>query len=199
MNSPRPYGGLLDFIGPGIQPAVGNAGASSRTAQVIEILRFDELFSVHIIRPVLDPDLYEVQRLYPMIYLACHIDHVRSSSTKWRLSSHDSSVLAHLDTKEGMSPRSLATHLGVVPSTLSAAISRLTKLGYIESTPLATDRRRKALRLTALGAKAMASTSVLNSERVRAMLSLLTQDERQTAVEGLTLLAKAARQLAKTK
>lgn len=98
-----------------------------------------------------------------------------------------------------MSPRSLATHLGVVPSTLSAAISRLTKLGYIESTPLATDRRRKALRLTALGAKAMASTSVLNSERVRAMLSLLTQDERQTAVEGLTLLAKAARQLAKTK
>jgi DNA-binding MarR family transcriptional regulator len=148
---------------------------------------------------VLDPDLYEVQRLYPMIYLACHIDHVRSSSTKWRLSSHDSSILAHLDTKEGMSPRSLATHLGVVPSTLSAAISRLTKLGYIESKPLASDRRRKELRLTALGAKAMASTSVLDSERVRAMLVLLSPDERQAAVQGLAILAKAARQLKKTK
>jgi DNA-binding MarR family transcriptional regulator len=94
-----------------------------------------------------------------------------------------------------MSPRSLATHLGVVPSTLSAAISRLTKLGYIESKPLATDRRRKELRLTALGAKAMASTSVLDNERVRAMLVLLSPDERQAAVQGLALLAKAARQL----
>lgn len=148
---------------------------------------------------MLDSDVYEVQRLYPMIYLACHVDHVRSSSTKWRLSAHDSSVLAHLDTNEGMSPASLATHLGVVPSTLSAAISRLTKLGYIESRRVAKDRRRKELRLTPSGAKAMASTSVLDHERIRAMLVLLQPADRQAAVKGLSLLAKAARQLTETK
>jgi len=161
----------------------------------VKTLRFDELFSLHIIRRVLDPDLYEVQRLYPLIYLACHTDHVRSSSTTWKLSSHDSSILAHLDQKEGMSPRSLAAHLGVVPSTLSAAISRLTKLGYIESTVISTDRRRKNLRLTMLGAEAMVSTSVLDAERVRAMLMLLNASERKAAIKGLALLARAAREL----
>jgi len=148
---------------------------------------------------VLDPDLYEVQRLYPMIYIACHIDHVRSSSTKWNLSSHDSSILAHLDLTEGMSPRSLASHLGVVPSTLSAALSRLTKLGYIESKAVEGDRRRKELRLTKLGAEAMASTSVLDHERVRKLLSLLRPNERKAALKGLTLLASAARKLEKSR
>jgi Transcriptional regulators len=148
---------------------------------------------------VLDPDLYEVQRLYPMIYIACHIDHVRSSSTKWNLSSHDSSILAHLDLTEGMSPRSLARHLGVVPSTLSAALSRLTKLGYIESKAVEGDRRRKELRLTKLGAEAMASTSVLDHERVRKLLSLLRPNERKAALKGLTLLASAARKLEKSR
>ena len=148
---------------------------------------------------MLDPDLYEVQRLYPMIYIACHIDHVRSSSTKWNLSSHDSSILAHLDLTEGMSPRSLARHLGVVPSTLSAALSRLTKLGYIESKAVEGDRRRKELRLTKLGADAMASTSVLDHERVRKLLSLLRPNERKAALKGLTLLASAARKLEKSR
>jgi DNA-binding MarR family transcriptional regulator len=144
---------------------------------------------------VLDLDLYEVQRLYPLIYLACHTDHVRSSSTKWNLSSHDSSILAHLDLVEGVSPRSLAAHLGVVPSTLSAAISRLEKLGYIKSETVEADRRRKHLRLTPLGTEAMASTSVLDVERVRLLLNRLNQAERKAAVKGLALLARAAREL----
>jgi DNA-binding MarR family transcriptional regulator len=146
-------------------------------------------------RRMSDQDVYEVQRFYPMIYLACHVDHVRSSSTKWKLSSHDSSILAHLHLKEGMSPRSLAAHLGVVPSTLSAAITRLTKLGYIESETIVKDRRRKSLRLTTLGAQAMASTSVLAAERVESMLALLSPKERKAAVEGLAILARAARKL----
>jgi MarR family transcriptional regulator, organic hydroperoxide resistance regulator len=110
-------------------------------------------------------------------------------------SSHDSSILAHLDLKEGISPRSLAAHLGVVPSTLSAAISRLTKLGYIESKPIEHDRRRKELLLTQLGVQAMASTSVLDTQKVRDLLSGLTSAERQAAIKGLALLASAARKL----
>ncbi|HEV3485360.1 MAG TPA: hypothetical protein VG106_08135, partial [Vicinamibacterales bacterium] len=59
----------------------------------------------------------EVQRFYPQIYLACHVDHVRAASTKWRLSSRDASVLSHLDKDVAISPRALASHLGVVAST----------------------------------------------------------------------------------
>ena len=142
-----------------------------------------------------DDDVFEVQRLYPQIYLACHADHVRAVSTKWRISSQDASVLVHLDRETGLSPRELADHLGVAPSTLSAAIARLSELGYLTSKPNETDRRRRELRLTTRGAEAIASTSVLNAERVQALLDKLKPDERKAAVRGLSLLAQAARRL----
>ena len=142
-----------------------------------------------------DEDVFSVQRLYPQIYLACHTDHVRAASTKWRISSQDASILVHLDTDSGLSPSTLAAHLGVTPSTLSAAIARLAELGYLTSTPADDDRRKRELRLTARGADAIASTSVLDADRVAAVLNKLKPDERKAAVRGLALLAQAAREL----
>jgi len=142
-----------------------------------------------------DDDVFAVQRLYPQIYVACHTDHVRSISTEWRISSQDASILVHLDSEFGLSPRALASHLGVAPSTLSASLARLSKLGYLTSTPGKPDRRKRELRLTAQGAKAIASTSVLNAERVRALLKQLKPTERKVALQGLSLLAQAARRL----
>jgi DNA-binding MarR family transcriptional regulator len=144
---------------------------------------------------MIDDDVFEVQRLYPQIYIACHTDHVRAASTTWRISSQDASILVHLDRESGLSPRALAGHLGVAPSTLSAAIARLSELGYLTSKPDDTDRRKRELRLTARGAEAIASTSVLNAEKVQAVLDKLKPDERKAAVRGLVLLARAARKL----
>ena len=134
----------------------------------------------------------EIQRLYPQIYLACHVRHVRRASTEWQLSSQDSSILVHLNQRRGMSPRVLASHLGVAPSTLSAAIARLARLGYLTNTVASGDKRKRQLRLTALGAEAMSSTSVLDTVRVRNLLKKLSARERDLAVEGLRLLAQAA-------
>ncbi|HKN83653.1 MAG TPA: MarR family transcriptional regulator [Pyrinomonadaceae bacterium] len=142
-----------------------------------------------------DDDIFEVQRLYPQIYVACHTDHVRAASTEWRISSQDASILVHLDRGFGLSPRQLAAHLGVAPSTLSAAIARLSELGYLTSQPGETDRRQRELRLTARGAEAISSTSVLKAERVRALLNRLKPDDRKAALRGLALLAQAAREL----
>ncbi len=141
--------------------------------------------------------VHEIQRHYPQIYLACHVDHVTSRSTKWRLSSKDSSILSHLDRGRGMSPRELAKHLGVVPSTLSATIARLERLGYLVSETVMNDRRQRSLRLTDRGAEAMASTSVLDKDRVGKLLDRLKPGERRAAVEGLALLARAAREVMK--
>ena len=138
-------------------------------------------------------DVFAVQRLYPQIYLACHVDHVRAVSTEWRISSQDASLLVHLDVEIAVSPRELAKHLGVSPSTLSAAIARLEKLGYLSIKASEQDKRRRELRLTQRGAAAIGSTSVLDAKRVRTMLNQLTAAERKRALEGLHLLARAAR------
>jgi DNA-binding MarR family transcriptional regulator len=144
---------------------------------------------------MLDELVFEVQRLYPQIYLACHVDHVRAKSTQWRLSSRDSSILSHLDRDRGLSPRDLAQHLGVAASTLSATIARLVRLGYMTSEAATADKRERELRLTAKGAEAMASTSVLDAEKVRGVLAKLNARQRADAVRGLQLFARAAREL----
>ena len=139
--------------------------------------------------------VFEVQRLFPQIYLACHVDHVRAASTSWDLSSHDASILVHLDRENAISPRALAAHLSVAASTLSAAIARLSRLGYLTSKPPSLDKRQRELRLTARGAKAIALTSVLDENRVRKLLGRLNAQERAAALRGLQLLARAARQM----
>jgi DNA-binding MarR family transcriptional regulator len=139
--------------------------------------------------------VFEIQRLFPQIYLACHVDHVRAASTAWDLSSHDSSILVHLDRKKPINPRDLAKHLGVAASTLSAAIARLNRLEYLTSKPAPSDKRHRELRLTARGSEAIASTSVLDPKRVRQLLNHLDREDRAAAVRGLQLLAHAAREM----
>lgn len=145
-----------------------------------------------------DKDVFEIQRLYPQIYLACHNQHIRAASTDWRISSQDGSVLVHLDRHDGTRPSALARHLGVAPSTLSATISRLEKLGYVSNQPAEKDKRQRELRLTERGVAAIAGTSVLNADRVRALMKKLNPDERKAAVRGLALLARAARAIKET-
>ena len=135
----------------------------------------------------------EVQRYYPQIYLACHTDHVRARSTPYRLSSRDAALLSHLDTRDPVTAGALANHLGVVPSTMSQALKRLEGLGYIRRGKSPDNRRAVELRLTEAGAEAMAVGSVLDADRVALLLGRLTPPERRRAVQGLALLARAAR------
>ena len=136
-----------------------------------------------------------IQRGYPQIYLACHADHVKAKSTEFRLSARDSSILSHLDADKPQTASALAAHMGVRPSTFSAAINRLITLGYVMKRANPADRRETQLTLSRLGAKAMAATSVLDASRVAAMLAELDAEERIRAVAGLQLLADAAKRL----
>jgi DNA-binding MarR family transcriptional regulator len=141
---------------------------------------------------VIDDVVLAVQRGYPQIYLACHKEHVRARSNRWQLSSHDSAILSHLDKVSGVAPKDLGRHLQVAASSLSASLKRLEQLGYISNLPAAADRRRREIRLTDEGVEAIQGTSVLDTRKLRLLIQTLTEDERQKAVDGLTLLARAA-------
>lgn len=142
---------------------------------------------------VTNRDVRLVQVAYPQIYFACHTRHIRRASTPERLSAADSTLLAHLDEDRPVRSTALARHLGVANSTLSAAIARLARQGYVIQARDSRDRRAIELRLSRTGAAAMQASSVLDTPLVRKMLKHLTSAERRRALDGLALLARAAR------
>lgn len=134
-----------------------------------------------------------VQAAYPQIYFACHTRHPRRRTSDVSLSPSDGTVLMHLGAGPGPTPSGLARHLGIGKPTLSAALKRLEALGYVTRHASPQDRRRVQLALTDSGVVAVRRASVLDAARVRQVLASLTARDRARAVDGLTLLARAAR------
>jgi MarR family transcriptional regulator, organic hydroperoxide resistance regulator len=136
--------------------------------------------------------VWQVMSLYPKIFFACHTRHVRDPKSRRILSSHQASILDHLDERESLPLMILARHMGVTPSTMSISIERLVRQGYVLRSRDRNDGRRVSLTLSAVGARVRDSKSVLDPVRVRQMLSRLAPRQRDEAVRGLALLAEAA-------
>ncbi len=129
---------------------------------------------------------------YPRIYFACHARHVRDPQTARLLSRHQASVLDHLDEVEPTTLMDLARHMGVTPGTMSIAIDRLERRGYVVRLRDTTDRRRVHVRLTAAGVRVREASSVLDRPRVEALLARMSEQDREAGLRGLALLAGAA-------
>jgi DNA-binding MarR family transcriptional regulator len=136
----------------------------------------------------------QVMALYPRIYFACHTRHVRDPLSDRVLSRHQASVLDHLDEIDPITLKGLARHMGVTAATMSLAIDRLERKGYVVRRRDSADRRRVHLRLTTAGVRVREASSVLDPARVEALVGRLTDEEREAAVRGLALLARAAGQ-----
>jgi len=132
--------------------------------------------------------------LYPRIYFACHTRHVRDPQSQRLLSRHQASVLDHLDELEPTTLMDLSRHMGVTAGTMSVAIDRLERKGYVVRLRDAADRRKVHLRLTSAGVRVREASSVLDPARVQALVDRLSEDERARGVEGLALLARAAQE-----
>ena len=111
-----------------------------------------------------------VMTLYPRIYFACHTRHVRDPQTQRLLSRHQASVLDHLDEIEPTTLVDLSRHMGVTPGTMSVAIDRLERKGYVVRLRDAADRRKVHVRLTSAGVRVRDASSVLDPARVEALV-----------------------------
>lgn len=139
----------------------------------------------------LDSQVTEIQKMYPRIYIACHVEHMKARSSDVGLSARDSSILAHLSIKEFTRSSTLAKHLDVTPSTLSEALHSLVSLGYVSSKTVPDDQRRVEFKLTIRGVAAMKSASVLDSNKVAELLEKLSPEDRSKVIEGLRVLVNA--------
>jgi DNA-binding MarR family transcriptional regulator len=72
------------------------------------------------------------------------------------------SILDHLDAVEATVLSDLARHMGVTPSTMSLAVDRLERNGYVTRERNEADRRRVHIRLTDAGVRVRRANSVLD-------------------------------------
>jgi len=135
--------------------------------------------------------------LYSQIYFACHTRHVHDPESGTRVSARQASILSHLDSVEPTPLSQLASHMGVTVSTMSIAVDRLVRQGYVVRDRAESDARVRHVRLTTAGERLRAAQKVLEPRLVRAMLSRLSPAERRDALRGLELLGTAAREQTK--
>ena len=135
-----------------------------------------------------------VMTLYPRIYFACHTRHVRDPQSQRLLSRHQASILDHLDEIEPTTVMDLARHMGVTAATMSLAIDRLERKGYVVRLKDAKDRRRVHVRLTTAGVRVRepARCSIRRAWR-RSWGDSATRNGRRRS-RGLALLARAAQE-----
>ena len=132
--------------------------------------------------------------LYSQIYFACHTRHVHDPDSGTKVSARQASILSHLDTVDPTPLSQLASHMGVTVSTMSIAIDRLERQGYVARARAESDGRVRHVRLTAAGERLRAAQKVLEPRLVRAMLSRPSPADRRDALRGLELLGSAARE-----
>ena len=132
--------------------------------------------------------------LYSQIYFACHTRHVHDPDSGTKVSARQASILSHLDSVEPTPLSQLATHMGVTVSTMSIAVERLVRQGYVLRDRAERDARVRHVRLTPAGERLRAAQKVLEPRLVRAMVARLSPTERRAALRGLELLGAAARE-----
>jgi DNA-binding MarR family transcriptional regulator len=139
-----------------------------------------------------DDPVETLLRLYPRIFYACHTRHVREPRSGRTLSAHQASILDHLDAKDPMTLAELAEHMGVTPATMCLHVERLARRGYLVRSRDPRDARRARLLISESGLRVRGAKSVLDPERVRALLRCLSPRERDLGLRGLSILARAA-------
>jgi MarR family transcriptional regulator, organic hydroperoxide resistance regulator len=136
---------------------------------------------------------------YAQIFFACHTRHVHDPESGTRVSARQASILSHLDSVDPTPVSELASHMGVTVSTMSIAIDRLERQGFVVRARAESDARVRHVRLTAAGERLRTAQKVLEPRLVTAMLARLSPADRRDALRGLELLATAAREQAKAR
>ena len=144
---------------------------------------------------MLDDAVHAVLAAYPTIHAVCRRRHEQEPKSGGRVSLHLAALLEQLAPVQPLTVGELAVRMRVTPGTVSLQLARLARLRLIRRSRDAADARRVQLRLTEAGARLRERRSLLDPERVRSALARLPAPERDAAVAGVRLLARAATEL----
>lgn len=100
-------------------------------------------------------------------------------------------ALMEIERAGALGASDLVTSLELDKSVVSRVVHGLVDAGYVAARADPADARRRTLRLTAAGRRKTACVHELANSRVAAALATLRPDQRETALAGLTLYARA--------
>ncbi len=89
---------------------------------------------------------------------------------------------------EGVTPSTLADHVGVTRATVSTMLQRLAREGLVETAPSGTDKRAKVVRLTQQGREFMNRILPAHYLRVTKLMERLDPDEQRELIRLLNKL-----------
>ncbi len=138
-----------------------------------------------------DDVVHVVQRVFPQVYFACHVEHAPPGADERGLAPRFNRLLSHLSVDRGLAMGPLAKHLNVAPSSASEMVERLERLGLVRRARGEGDARRVEVRLTPAGLAARSTTSVLDTARLTALLQRLSRAERADVERGFLAIARA--------
>jgi DNA-binding MarR family transcriptional regulator len=144
------------------------------------------------LKPSMEDSVRRLLDAYPAIFVACHRRHLREDHAGNVLTEKQISVLNHLHMERATTPSVLAEHLGVSRATVSVAVAKLARRGYIERGQSEGDGRSIGLRLTPAGVRVKEENTVLDPELVKAVFAVMPAAELREALEGVERLAKYA-------
>jgi DNA-binding MarR family transcriptional regulator len=140
-------------------------------------------------------DIEMVLGALPRVDDALRTRSFRDAATGHRVTAHQLRILSNLDDADPSMVGELAEHMGVTASTMSLNLKRLEAGGFVSRARDPADRRVMNVRLTDAGRRAREAATLIDPERVDAMLRLMRPDERRRAMDGLAALAEAADRL----
>jgi DNA-binding MarR family transcriptional regulator len=98
-------------------------------------------------------------------------------------------VLLAVDNNDGKSQTDLVKVTGIDRSTLADLVSRLLSQGYLQRRRAKDDGRTNAIRITAIGKKALKAAQPGAEEVDRQLLSLISNADRKCFLDSLAVLA----------
>ena len=104
-----------------------------------------------------------VQRAYPQIWFACHVQH-RTRRSASGLTDREAGILEHIEATSGCRASDLALHLGIGKPALSAQLKKLAAQGLIEL-ETGSDAREKRIALTPVARNRLIDASPLDADR----------------------------------
>lgn len=116
------------------------------------------------------------------------VESLMNEKSEWNLTINEIHILEKISENPGINIRYLAEHLGVTTATVTVAVQKLQRKGYVIKKKSQSDLRGVVLSLTGEGTKVVRSHNIFHIRMVRIMSEGLSEYEKEVLFHSMAKL-----------